>query len=70
MEVGKLVMAYHGANIEGFPALLEEVMWRGNFSYRLEYAVYAKGYRHGMVDYMANVRLPSASPWLMKRLIG
>lgn len=59
MDVGCLVMATHGKNIEGFPALLNEVMSRANYSFRPEYAVYANGVRHGMVDYMAKVHIPS-----------
>ena len=34
MELGHLVMATRGENIEGFLALLDEVMWRVNYSYR------------------------------------
>jgi hypothetical protein len=34
-------------------------MWRVNYTYRPEYAVYAKGDRHGMVDYMAKVHILS-----------
>jgi hypothetical protein len=30
-----------GENIEDFLALLNEVMWRANYSNHLEYAVYA-----------------------------
>jgi hypothetical protein len=32
MDVGRLVMATHGADIEGFLALLNEVMWRANYT--------------------------------------
>ena len=59
MELGCLVMATHGENIEGFLALLNEVMWRANYSYRLEYAVYALGVGHGMINYTYKVRIPS-----------
>ena len=34
-------------------------MWRANYSYRPEYVLYAKGVGHGMVDYMAKVRISS-----------
>jgi hypothetical protein len=59
MDAGHLVMATHAANIEGFPALLNEVMWRANYTYRLEYVVYGKGVKHGMVDYAAQIHIPS-----------
>ena len=59
MDVGRLVMATHGENTEGFLALLNEVMWRANYNYCPEYVVYAKGVGHGMVDYMARVHILS-----------
>ena len=59
MELGHLVMATRGENIEGFLALLNEVMWRANYSYRPEYAVYALGVGHGMINYTCKVRIPS-----------
>ena len=59
MDVGRLVMATHGADIEGFLALLNEVMWGANYTYGPEYAVYGKWVGHGMVDYMAKVHILS-----------
>ena len=59
MELGRLVMATRGENIEGFLALLNEVMWRANYSYRSEYAVYALGVGHGMINYTCKVHIPS-----------
>ena len=59
MELGRLVMATQGENIEGFPSLLNEVMWRANYSYRPEYVVYALGFGHGMINYTCKVRIPS-----------
>ena len=59
MELGCLVMATHGENIEGFPALLNEVMWSANYSYLPEYAVYALGVGHGVIDYTCKVHIPS-----------
>jgi hypothetical protein len=59
MDVGCLVMATHGVDIEGFLALLNEVMWRANYTYRPKYVVYGIGVRHGMVDYMAKVHVLS-----------
>jgi hypothetical protein len=60
MELGHLVMATHGENIEGFPALLNELMRRANYSYRPEHAVYALGVGHGMIDYTCKVCIPSS----------
>ena len=34
-------------------------MWRANYSYRPEYAVYALGVTHGMIDYTYKVCIPS-----------
>ena len=59
MELGHLVMATHGENIEGFLALLNEVIWRANYSYHSEYVVYAPGVGHGMIDYTFKVRILS-----------
>ena len=59
MELGRLVMATHGENIEGFPTLLDEVMWRANYSYCPEYAVYALGVGHGMINYTYKVCISS-----------
>ena len=59
MELGHLVMATCGENIEGFLALLNEVMWRANYSYRLEYAGYALGVGHGLINYTCKVHIPS-----------
>ena len=59
MELGRLVMATRGENIDGFLALFNEVMWRANDSYRPEYIVYALGVGHGMIDYTYKVRIPS-----------
>ena len=59
MELGRLVMTTYGENTEGFLALLNEVMWRANYSYCLEYAVYALGVGHGMINYTCKVRIPN-----------
>ena len=59
MELGSLVMATHGENIEGFLALLNKVIRRANYSYRPKYVVYALGVGHGMTDYTCKVRIPS-----------
>ena len=59
MELGHLVMATHWENIEGFLAMLNEVKWRANYSYRPEYAVYALGVGHRMINHTYKVRIPS-----------
>jgi hypothetical protein len=52
-------MATHGEDIKGFPTFLNEVMWRANYFYRLEYAVYALGVGHGVINYMCKICIPS-----------
>ena len=59
MELGRLVMATHGENIEAFLALLNEVMWRANYSYSLEYTMYVLGVGHEMINYTCKVRILS-----------
>ena len=44
---------------QGFLALINEVMWRANYSYHLEHVVYALGVGHRMIDYTCKVRIPS-----------
>ena len=39
--------------------MLNEVMWRANYSYRSEYVVYALGVGHGKIDYTCKVRILS-----------
>ena len=39
-------------------SILDEMLWRGNFSYRPEYAVYARGRGPGLVDYVATLFVP------------
>ena len=55
---GNLVLVTHGRETEGFPALLNEMLWRGNYSSRPEYAVYARGFGPGMVSYLATLHIP------------
>ena len=70
MELGCLVMATYGENTEGFLALLNEVMWRANYSYHPEYAVYALGVGHGVIDYTYKVHIPSHLVTQEKRLVA
>ncbi|CAO2171635.1 unnamed protein product [Urochloa humidicola] len=55
---GNLVMVTRATDVEGFPSLLNEMLWRGNFSYRPEYSVYARGRGPGLVDYSATLFIP------------
>ena len=54
-NLGQLVMVTRAEEAEGFPPLLAEMLWRGNFSQRSEYSVFARGLGPGMVDYVATV---------------
>jgi hypothetical protein len=58
MEGARLVFASRGEGVEGFPAILNEMLWRGNFSYRPTYAVYARGIGPGLVCYIATLSIP------------
>jgi len=51
-------MVTQAEEAEGFPPLLAEMLWRGNFSRRPEYSVFARGLGPGMVDYVATVFIP------------
>ncbi|KAJ1280278.1 hypothetical protein BS78_04G219100 [Paspalum vaginatum] len=51
-------MATRAEGEEGFSSILDEMLWRGNFSYRPEYAVYARGCGPGLVDYVATLFVP------------
>ena len=57
-NLGQLVMVTRAEEAEGFPPLLAEMLWRGNFSRRPEYSVFARGLGPGMVDYVATVFIP------------
>ena len=59
MNLGCLVMATYGENIEGFLSLLNEVMWRAKYSYLPDYAVYALGVGHGVIDYTCKIHISS-----------
>ena len=56
-----LVMATRAADVDGFPEELREMLWRANFSYQPEYAVYALARGPGLVDYVATVDIPARS---------
>ena len=57
--VGTSGDGYRGENIEGFLALLNEMIQRANYSYHPEYVVYALGVGHGMINYTCKVHIPS-----------
>ena len=54
-NLGQLVMVTRAEEAECFPPLLAEMLWRGNFSWRPEYSVFARGLGTGTVDYVATV---------------
>jgi hypothetical protein len=55
---GNPIMVTRAKGVQGFPSILNEMLWRGNFSYRPEYLVYARGLGPGMVDYFATMFIP------------
>ena len=57
-NLGHLVMVTRAEEAEGFPPLLAKMLWRGNFSWRPEHSVFARGLGPGMVDYVATVFIP------------
>ena len=48
-------MATRAEGVKGLPALLCKMLWRTNFTFALEYTVYARGIGHDLVDYLATV---------------
>jgi hypothetical protein len=52
-----LIMATHAPETVGFPVLLNEMLRRAHYTFQPEYAVYARGYGVGMVDYVATLHL-------------
>ena len=57
-ELGPISHGDSAEEAEGFPPLLAEMLWRGNFSRRPKYSVFARGLGLGMVDYVATVFIP------------
>jgi hypothetical protein len=55
---GNLIMVTRAEGVQGFPSILNEMLWRGNFSYLPEYSVYARGLGPGLVDYFATMFIP------------
>jgi hypothetical protein len=51
-------MVTRAEGVQGFPSILNEMLWRGNFLYQPEYSVYARGLGPGMVDYFATMFIP------------
>jgi hypothetical protein len=52
-----LILATRAEDVVGFPALLNEMLWKANYSLRPEYTVYARGLGVGVVDYVATLHL-------------
>jgi hypothetical protein len=55
---GNLIMVTRAEGVQGFPSILNEMLWRSNFSYLPEYSVYARGLGPGLVDYFATMFIP------------
>ena len=52
-----LIMVTHASDTVGFPALLNEMLRKTHYTFRPEYATYARGYGVGLVDYVATLHL-------------
>lgn len=46
-----LVKETRAEDVDGYPALLREMMWRSNFTYQPEYAIYRRDRGPGMEEY-------------------
>ena len=57
MPHGGLIVMTWSEGTEGFPAILREVMWHANFSYKPEYFVYAHLLGLGLDECVAKVIL-------------
>jgi hypothetical protein len=51
------IMATRAPEMVGFSALLNEMLRRAHCTFQPEYAVYARGYGVGMVDYVETLHL-------------
>ena len=52
-----LVKETRAEDVDGFPALLRDMMWRANFTYQPEYAIYRRDRGPGMEEYRAIVNV-------------
>lgn len=57
MPLARLVMMTRANGMEGFPALLWEMLWHANFTYQLEYFVYARSLGAGLDECVVKVIL-------------
>ena len=48
-----LVRETHAEDVDGYPALLRDMMWRANFTYQPTYSIYRRDRGPGMEEYMA-----------------
>jgi hypothetical protein len=55
---GNLIMVTRAEGVQGFPSILNEMLWRGNFSYLPEFSIYARDLGPGLVDYFATMFIP------------
>lgn len=52
-----LVKETQAENVDGYPALLREMMWRANFTYQPSYAIYRRDRGPGMEEYLAVINI-------------
>ena len=52
-----LVKETRAKEVDGYPALLWDMMWRANFTYHLEYAIYRQDRGPGMEEYRAVINI-------------
>ena len=52
-----LVKETRAEDVDGFPALLQDMMWRANFTYQPEYALYRRDRGPGMEEYRAIINV-------------
>ena len=57
MSHGRLIIVTRAKGMEGFLAILREMMWHANFSYYPEYFVYARSIGLGLDECVAKVIL-------------
>ena len=52
-----LVKETRAEDVDGFPALLRDMMWRANFTYQPEYAIYRRDRGPRMEEYRAVINV-------------
>lgn len=52
-----LIKETQAENVDGYSALLRDMMWRANFSYQPQYSIYHSDRGPGMEEYMAVINI-------------